>query len=181
MSLLNTAFIPAPNCLITFHKPINAFLTGLITAFTIFLNVSDFYKQLQRSFLFLHATAIPTGPVNAVISPPIKGILVSSCAILGKTPLIPPLNRLKNLAPPLVALSNVIASEIPTILCANTPVATISGGIATPNKVNLAIAILVALLVPCKCSNSPVNLSAKNETIGATASPIVLAKLMKVF
>ena len=137
-----------------------------------------FYKQLQSRPAIV--TAIPTGPVNAVISPPIKGILVSSCAILGKTPLIPPLNRLKNLAPPLVALSNVIASEIPTILCANTPVATISGGIATPNKVN-AIAILVALLVPCKCSNSPVNLSAKNETIGATASPIVLAKLMKVF
>ena len=67
------------------------------------------------------------------------------------------------------------------MLCANTPVATISGGIATPNNVNAAIAILVALLVPCKCSNSPVNLSAKNETIGATASPIVLAKLMKVF
>ena len=124
---------------------------------------------------------IPTGPVNKVKALPSRGILVNNCPILGKIPLIPPLNRLKNLAPPLVPFNNVIASEIPTMLCANTPVATISGGIATPNNVNAAIAILVALLVPCKCSNSPVNLSAKNETIGATASPIVLAKLMKVF
>lgn len=124
---------------------------------------------------------IPTGPVNKVKALPSRGILVNNCPILGKIPLIPPLKRLKNLAPPLVAFNNVIASDIPTMLCANTPVATISGGIATPNNVNAAIAILVALLVPCKCSNSPVNLSAKNETIGATASPIVLAKLMKVF
>ena len=117
---LKTALIPAPNCLIIFHNPINAFLTGLITALTIFLNVSDFYRQPKATpIAAIAATAIPIGPINAVISPPIKGILVINPPILGRTPLIFAPNFVKKACPPSVAVNKVTASEMPTILCAS--------------------------------------------------------------